>query len=303
MNDSQRFHYKDLIHFFPVIVVIILVFFHYDPKISSITSFVNFYSEKIMLRSIIGILFLFYLWIYSFITLIMLVKYQKTKRNFYSFDSKKINLFWLIFVVVSFFFIYNFNIFISAKNMAKPLDEEVEIFRSGALLVYVYFINICGLKQRQLDINEPSVSIKHPITTKKDTSSKYSKSSLNDQLASTYTDKLIKFMNTSKAWKDSELSVAKLSEETEIPKHHITQVLNEHLNKNFYTFVNEYRTEYAMKLIQSPEYKNWSFLAIAYESGFNSKTAFNSFFKKYTNNTPSDFKAHKTISKQNKSKN
>lgn len=97
-------------------------------------------------------------------------------------------------------------------------------------------------------------------------------------------------MNQSEAWMNSELSVGELSRQTHIPKHHITQTLNESLQKNFYTFVNEYRTEYAKKLIKSPEYSSWSFVAIAFECGFNSKTAFNNFFKKYTGMTPSDFR-------------
>lgn len=97
-------------------------------------------------------------------------------------------------------------------------------------------------------------------------------------------------MEKTEAWKDNELTVAKLSKQTQIPKHHITQVLNEILQKNFFTFVNEYRIEYAKTLIKSPKHQSWSFVAIAYECGFNSKTAFNNFFKKYTEMTPSEFR-------------
>ena len=38
--------------------------------------------------------------------------------------------------------------------------------------------------------------------------------------------------------------------------------------------------EYAVPIISSKQHANWSFVAIAFESGFNSKTAFNVFFKK-----------------------
>lgn len=81
-----------------------------------------------------------------------------------------------------------------------------------------------------------------------------------------------------------------MSEQTNILSHHITQVLNENLNKNFNTFINEYRVEYAKKLIKSSKYESWSFLSISFESGFNSKATFNTFFKKYTGMTPSEFK-------------
>ena len=116
------------------------------------------------------------------------------------------------------------------------------------------------------------------------------KSGLKDSQASHYARLLVDSMEQQKAWKDTELSIAGLSFLTGIPKHHITQTLNEYMGKNFYTFVNEYRAEYAKYLISSKQHANWSFVAIAFESGFNSKTAFNVFFKKYTGQTPSEYR-------------
>ena len=116
-------------------------------------------------------------------------------------------------------------------------------------LLIIYILSYCGLKQQQLSYEKGlPLIIQKPETYIPD-ENRYTKSGLKDNAANEYLKQLITFMEESEPWKDAELSVAKLSKLTGIPKHYITQILNEYLHKNFYTFINEYRTEYAMKLI------------------------------------------------------
>ena len=75
-----------------------------------------------------------------------------------------------------------------------------------------------------------------------------------------------------------------------VPQHHLSQILNEKLNQNFFDFVNNYRIQEAKKLLVSPDGGLLTILAIAEEVGFNSKSAFNNAFKKVTNTTPSEFR-------------
>jgi AraC-like DNA-binding protein len=51
-------------------------------------------------------------------------------------------------------------------------------------------------------------------------------------------------------------------------------------------FINTYRVEEAKKRLIDPAKKHYSILAIAEEVGFNSKSAFNLVFKKYTTHDP-----------------
>ncbi|WP_449397875.1 helix-turn-helix domain-containing protein [Chryseobacterium wanjuense] len=67
-------------------------------------------------------------------------------------------------------------------------------------------------------------------------------------------------------------------------------MINAGFQKNFFQYVNEYRIEHAKKLLKDNSKNKLSILGIAYESGFNSKTSFNTTFKKLTNQTPSEFK-------------
>jgi len=76
----------------------------------------------------------------------------------------------------------------------------------------------------------------------------------------------------------------------EIPAHHLTQALNEYLNKNFYTLVNEHRIEEAKQMLRNPRYNHLTVLAIAHDAGFNSKSSFNMTFKKWVGVTPSEFR-------------
>ena len=89
---------------------------------------------------------------------------------------------------------------------------------------------------------------------------------------------------------DVDLSIHDVSDELEIPRHYLTQVINGMLGKNFYTFINEYRIEEVKKLLTDEAYSKFTLTSIAFEAGFNSKSSFNSVFKTATGMTPSQFK-------------
>jgi len=61
------------------------------------------------------------------------------------------------------------------------------------------------------------------------------------------------------------------------------------MGKNFYTLVNDYRIDEVKRRLVDPQYKNLTILAIAYDSGFNAKSSFNTIFKEKTGVTPSEY--------------
>jgi AraC-like DNA-binding protein len=75
-----------------------------------------------------------------------------------------------------------------------------------------------------------------------------------------------------------------------ITSHQLSYVINTGFNENFFRFINQYRVEKAKELLLLEEMNRLSILGIAFESGFNSKTSFNTTFKKFTGQTPSAFK-------------
>ncbi|MFT3704553.1 MAG: helix-turn-helix domain-containing protein [Agriterribacter sp.] len=119
---------------------------------------------------------------------------------------------------------------------------------------------------------------------------RYKKSTLSDEMMDRYETILKKFMDKSKIYLDTELSLEDLASRSAIPKHHLTQLLNERFRKNFYVFINEYRIEEAIKKLSTTDDDNVSMLSLAYDCGFNSKSSFNNYFKKVTGHTPSGFR-------------
>ncbi|WP_415160364.1 helix-turn-helix domain-containing protein [Parafilimonas sp.] len=124
---------------------------------------------------------------------------------------------------------------------------------------------------------------------------RYNKSALNIDAMQAYEKQLLAFMAKTKIYLEPELSLEMLATKTNIPKHHITQLLNEHIKKNFYQFVNEYRIEEAKKRINTSK-SDVPILSLAYDCGFNSKSSFNNYFKKITGLTPTEYKENKLVS-------
>jgi len=113
-----------------------------------------------------------------------------------------------------------------------------------------------------------------------------------------YIKRLEDYTQKEKPYLDANLTVDKLAAQTHIPRHYLTQILSEQLNKNFYLYINEYRINKVKQLLEETETQNMTLLEVAYESGFNSKSTFNSIFKKITNMTPTQYKKS-TYSKNN----
>jgi AraC-like DNA-binding protein len=104
-----------------------------------------------------------------------------------------------------------------------------------------------------------------------------------------YLDQLLDFMEKEKPYRQPNITIQELADTMQISKHHLSQVINERLEKNFYDFINQYRVAEAQLLLVNPKYRHLTNLAVAEEAGFNSKATFNAVFKKQTGQTPSEY--------------
>jgi AraC-like DNA-binding protein len=118
---------------------------------------------------------------------------------------------------------------------------------------------------------------------------KYNSSKLTSADAEMHLTKLKSFMEQEKPYLNPALTLKELSSELSIPARHLSQIINESMQSNFYDYISKYRIEEA-KSILSDQSSNKTVLEILYEVGFNSKSSFNTAFKKYTGVTPSKFK-------------
>jgi len=90
----------------------------------------------------------------------------------------------------------------------------------------------------------------------------------------------------------STLTLQELADELSIASHQLSQVINDRLQKNFFDFINSYRVEEVQVRLLAPEAQNLTILAVALDSGFSSKSSFNTIFKKHTQMTPTEYKRH-----------
>jgi AraC-like DNA-binding protein len=118
--------------------------------------------------------------------------------------------------------------------------------------------------------------------------SSYQKSLLPDSLLDEYEQKLGQLIREKKSYLDAELSLQALAKELRIPKHHLTQLFSVRIGKNFYQYINVFRVDHACELIRKSG--NDTLEMLAFESGFNSKTTFNRYFKSQLGCTPSEYR-------------
>ncbi|WP_422105275.1 helix-turn-helix domain-containing protein [Winogradskyella sp.] len=71
---------------------------------------------------------------------------------------------------------------------------------------------------------------------------------------------------------------------------YISQLINKHSGLNFNEFINTLRIDEAKHLLLNKDYDHYTIMAIGLESGFNSRASFYTAFKKYTGQTPSEFR-------------
>jgi AraC-like DNA-binding protein len=123
---------------------------------------------------------------------------------------------------------------------------------------------------------------------------KYAKTQLNGIDVQKEIIKLIYLMENEKVFYDGDIDLEILAKKLELTKHQLSEILNRVLETNFHDFIQEYRIKEAMHLIENR--KDMNILNIAYEVGFQSKSAFNTVFKKKTGYTPIEYKNSKVVS-------
>ncbi len=123
----------------------------------------------------------------------------------------------------------------------------------------------------------------------KPSTKKYQQTLFSDKELDTYRHALSDLMAQDRPYLDPKLSLRALAERLDLPANHLSQLLNKGFGQNFAEFVNTYRLEAFKQQVADPGMQHLSLLGLALESGFNSKTVFNTFFKKKMGMTPTAY--------------
>jgi YesN/AraC family two-component response regulator len=99
-------------------------------------------------------------------------------------------------------------------------------------------------------------------------------------------------MKIEKPYLMSDLTLDDLAGRISITPRYLSQLIRRSFNQNFFDYINTHRIEESKKLLTSEDDQKKTVLEILYDSGFNSKSAFNNAFKKYTGITPTEYRRH-----------
>ena len=289
-SPERKFNWLALIHFIPFLVFFtVSIIFRDQPLLRDLNKF--FVPDRfISLRIVYSTSFFLSVTIYSILTFIEIWQHQKNLRNLISYTSGVITLNWLKIVSIGFYTAYFVLFILGGLNIIGnyiPFDPYFVMFGFIALFSFVY--SFYGIKQPVIF----GEKLKQDNNEKSETD-KYIRSGLKESQAIKYLGQLVKYMDEDRPYLNRDLNIHDLSLMTGIPRHYITQVLNENHKRNFFTFINEYRVKEVINRFQDPKFKNYTILAIAFDAGFNSKTTFNSIFKNQTGSTPSEYREKMT---------
>lgn len=93
-----------------------------------------------------------------------------------------------------------------------------------------------------------------------------------------------------KPYLNPSITIQNIADDTKIPVRELSLLINHKLGKHFFDFINFYRIENAKQLLADPSKHKVTILEILYEVGFNSKSSFNTAFKKHTGLTPTTYR-------------
>jgi len=118
---------------------------------------------------------------------------------------------------------------------------------------------------------------------------KYASSPLDQDAKRRHAERLSRHMVLERPFLDPSLNLEGLARSLRILPSYLSQVLNEELGQNFYEYVSEFRVREVQARLCTSDCAERTLLALAFESGFNSKASFNRAFKRVTGMTPSEF--------------
>ena len=282
-----RFKKVYLIHFAPFVLYnIVLLPFYFKGAAEKL----NYYNEVVKSGSNLILLITL---IFKTITLpvylvwafILLKNHRKNVETYFS-DIENIDLKWLRFLVGSLIILSLIVVLTTIIKLVTGamIDSEPYIF--SAATIWIFALGYYGLKQTPVFIT----SSKKPVTGAPDKpKARYQKNKLKDSEAERYKYQLLDYMNEEKPFLRPKVTLQEIATATHIPGHHLSQVLNDKINQNFFDFINGYRIKALQEKLKDPSNKHLTILGIAYDCGFNSKASFNRIFKKHTGLTPSEY--------------
>lgn len=225
---------------------------------------------------------------YLFLSIRLLIRHSRNIKNEFS-DIDRISLAWLRNLLIGLSIIYLLYLgdqFFPDLMGINFLGDLITVLA----VIMVYAMGYIGIRQPAIFSRELSVQAPDADKAGGPTSAKYVRSGLDSETSRIFLDEISSHMQTEKPYLQGDLTLPQLAQQLAISPNYLSQIINEQLDVNFYDFVNGYRINESRRLIREAGNGKINVLAIALDSGFNSKSAFYTAFKKVTSMTPTEFR-------------
>jgi AraC-like DNA-binding protein len=223
--------------------------------------------------------------IYWFLSYKKLLKHQKNVL-LYASSTQTVDLAWLRRFLLG--------LAVLIVTMTADIVFEITLMRHIASVFYLFvafYLAYFALQQKAIfnEKRETDLALKN-IIEEEEQPNLQRKQVLTDEQLLTLKTKLAAIMQDQKPYLNSELGLPNLATMMQLSPQELSYLINAGFDNNFYGFVNGYRVEESKMLLNSPKHQHLSMVGIAFEAGFNSKTAFYTAFKKTTGLSPTEFK-------------
>jgi AraC-like DNA-binding protein/NADH:ubiquinone oxidoreductase subunit 3 (subunit A) len=291
-TEKPQFDPRYLWHFSPFFIFLIASLIFIDEPVMHGTAGFLVIDRFVSFRIIYGFTFFISITAYSVATFVVINRHQKRLKELVSYSSGKITLQWLLGLSITFYAGYVIMFIFGGIDIMvgfMPFDPYEISFISLTILTFLF--GVFGFHQPSIFEEVVRYEDHDPSKEEESETKKYQRSGLRKEDVADFVNKIRKFMVIEKPYLNRELTIYNLSDQLKISRHILSEVINEHMGMNFYNLVNEYRVNEVKERMKSDAMKHLTILAIAYDSGFNSKSSFNTIFKEKTGQTPSEYLA------------
>lgn len=283
---------KDGLHFIPFILWLGYCMFYFSqPEVFKYNDSISvmqldipyletskdFSGDPLGIRNYVNIATIFHVVIYSLIIAKrLLTKAREKGESIFKTTNKTLislrNSFYHFLIIVVIL------IFVKTNFESDVGDYLIYLYMS--FMILITSIQIMNMSSYYL---EASSFLEGPVL-------KYKKSSLIDDNKENILDAINYQMQHEKYFLSSTASLSGLAKSINESSHHVSQVINEKLNQSFFELIANYRVEEAKTILKTDLGKKLTIEEVAERVGYNSKSAFNTAFKKFTSQTPSEFR-------------
>lgn len=226
-----------------------------------------------------------------------ILAYRLTRRHQQKIDEnfsyqEGINLNWLrqCILAVGAFFLTAAIVVVARQLVGINFNFNADYVFYSMIILFIFYIGYFGIRHQDMFTDNISSIPKLPPQNPE---AKYKKTGLTDEVVQDVHLKLLEHMKTHKPYLDPKLSLVDLAEQLALSANQLSQVINQKEQVNFHDFVNKYRVEEFIE--RATKNTSFSLLGNALDAGFNSKSSFNSVFKKHKGVTPSQYLAELKI--------